>query len=106
MINLKGINLNIFDTIGDGIVKVGTHFETDVKMVGKIARHALSNALKIAGSSNTDAIKKAFIESLIMAAAANYGQSMTPEQAALIANALVKGLDEITTSAGNIISSH
>ena len=103
MINLKNINLDIFDTIGDDILKVNAHLKNDVKMVGKIAKHALASALKIAGSANTDAIKKAFIESLVMAAAANYGQAMTPEQAALIANALVKGLDEIATGAGEII---
>lgn len=97
------INLNIFDTIGDDVIKVGSHLKTDVKMVSKIAKHAFASALKIAGSSNTDAIKKAFIESLVMGAAANYGQSMTPEQAALISNALVKGLDEITTKAGELI---
>ena len=103
MIILKGINLNIFDTIGDDVVKVNSHLKTDVKKVGEIAKHALSTALKITGSSNTDAIKKAFIESLIMAAAANYGQGLTPEQAALITNALVKGLDEITTKVGMAI---
>lgn len=103
MIDLKSISLDIFDTIGDGVVKVGTHLSKDVKIVSKFARHSLAFALKIAGSSNTDAIKKAFIQQLIMAAAANYGQSMTPEQATLISNALVKGLDEITTTAGSII---
>jgi len=103
MINLKGIDLDVFDTIGDDIVKVGAHFKTDVKMVSKIAKHSLATALKVAGSSNIDAMKKAFIESLIIAAAANYGQAMTPEQASLIANALVKGLDEITTGAGTTI---
>lgn len=97
------INLNIFDTIGDDIVKIGANFKTDVKTVSKIAKHSLSTALKVAGSSDTDSIKKAFIESLIIAAAANYGQCMTPEQASLIANALVKGLDEITTKTGDLV---
>lgn len=103
MINLKNINLDIFDTIGDGIVKVGASFKTDAKMVSKIAKHSLATALKITGSSNTDALKKAFIQQLLMAASANYGQSMTPEQAALISEALVKGLDEITTKTGEFI---
>ena len=103
MINLKSIDLNIFDTIGDGIVNVNSHIAADIKIVGKFSKHALAEALKFAGSSDTDAIKKAFIQSIVMGAAANYGQSITPEQAALIANALVKGLDEITTNAGNTL---
>lgn len=103
MINLKNIDLNIFDNIGEGIGVINTHIEKDIKFVSKLAKHSLATALKIAGSSETDAIKKAFIESLIMAAAANYGQAITPEQASLIANALVKGLDEITTKAGNFV---
>lgn len=97
------INLNIFDTIGEDIVKVNSHFIKDVNTVRKIAKHSLATALKIAGSSDTDSIKKAFIEDLVMATAANYGQSITPEQAALIADALVKGLDEIATGAGMAI---
>lgn len=97
------INLNIFDTIGDGIINAGSHLKKDIKIVSQFSKHALASALKIAGSSNTDAIKKAFIESLVMGAAANYGQAMTPEQASLIANALVKGLDEISITAGNAI---
>lgn len=103
MIGLKNINLDIFDTIGDGIVKVNSHLIKDVKIVSKFSKHALASALKMAGSSNTDTIKKAFVESLIIAAAANYGQAMTPEQAALISEALVKGLDEITTKTGDLI---
>lgn len=103
MINLKSINLDIFDTIGDGVVKAGSHLKKDIKIVSQFSKHALASALKIAGSSNTDAIKKAFVQSLVMAAAANYGQSMTPEQAALISEALVKGLDEITTKTGDLI---
>lgn len=97
------INLNIFDTIGDGVVKAGSHLKKDIKIVSQFSKHALASALKVAGSSNTDAIKKAFIQSLVMGAAANYGQSITPEQASLIANALVKGLDEITTCVGTVI---
>lgn len=103
MIDLKNINLDIFDTIGDGFIKVGSHFAKDVKIVSNFARKSLAFALKTVGSSNTDEIKKAFIQQLIMAAAANYGQKMTPEQAALISEALVKGLDEITTKAGSLI---
>jgi len=82
---------------------MNSHLEKDAKIVGKFAKHALANALKITGSSDTDAIKKAFIESLIMGTAASYGQAMTPEQAALIANALVKGIDEITTKTGDLV---
>lgn len=103
MIDLKNINLDIFETIGEGFIKVGSHFTKDVKIVSNFARQALATALKTAGSSKTDEIKKVFIQQLIMAAAANYGQSMTPEQAALISEALVKGLDEITTKLGNVI---
>jgi len=103
MIDLKNINLDIFDTIGDGIVKASSHLKKDIKIVSQFSKHSLASALKFAGSSNTDAIKKAFIQSLVMAAAANYGQAMTPDQAALISNALVKGLDEITTKAGNVL---
>lgn len=103
MIGLKKINVDIFDAIGDGFINVGSHFVKDVKIVSKFAKHSLASALKVAGSSNTDAIKKAFIQSLVMAAAANYGQSMTPEQAALVSNALVKGLDEIATKTGELI---
>lgn len=97
------IDLNIFDTIGDGFIKVGSHFAKDVKIISNFSKKSLATALKIVGSSKTDEIKKVFIQQLLMAAAANYGQSMTPEQAALISNALVKGLDEITTKAGDMI---
>lgn len=103
MIDLKNINLDIFDAIGDGFIEIGSNFAKDVKIVSNFARKSLAFALKTAGSSNTDGIKKAFIQQLIMAAAANYGQSMTPEQAALISEALVKGLDEITTKTGEFI---
>lgn len=103
MIDLKSISLDIFETIGDGVVKVSSHFAKDVKIVSNFARKSLAFALKTAGSSNTDEIKKVFIQQLLMAAAANYGQSMTPEQAALISEALVKGLDEIITKTGKIL---
>lgn len=103
MIDLKNINLDIFDTIGDGVVKVGSNFAKDVKIVSNFSRKSLAFALKTVGSSNTDEIKKAFIQQLIIAAAANYGQKITPEQAALVSDALVKGLDEITTKTGEFI---
>lgn len=103
MINLTSINIDVFETIGEGFLKVNSHIIKDVKIVSKFSKQSLATALKIAGSSNTDEIKKVFIQQLLMAASANYGQSMTPEQAALISEALVKGLDEITIKTGDFI---